>query len=62
VNETDGSHPRPGGYNFKPVLQVAKDRRFNGWVSLEVFNFAYGAENIVRESLTYLRSEIAGLD
>jgi sugar phosphate isomerase/epimerase len=62
VNETDGSHPRPGGYDFKPVLQVAKDRRFDGWVSLEVFDFAYGAENIVRESLAYLRAEIARLD
>ena len=62
VNENDGSHPRPGGYDFKPVLQVAKDRRFDGWVSLEVFDFAYGAEKIVRETLAYLRSEVAGLD
>jgi sugar phosphate isomerase/epimerase len=62
VNENDGSHPRPGGYDFKPVLQVAKDRRFDGWVSLEVFDFTYGAESIVRETLTYLRSEIDKLD
>ncbi len=62
VNENDGTHPRPGGYDFKPVLQVAKDRRFHGWVSLEVFDFSHGAENIVRETLAYLRSEIAKLD
>ncbi len=63
VNETDGSHPRPGGgYDFKPVLQVAKDRGFGGWVSMEVFDFAYGAEKIVMESLAYLRSKIAALD
>jgi D-psicose/D-tagatose/L-ribulose 3-epimerase len=59
VNELDGSYPRPGGgYDFKPVLQVAKDRQFHGWVSMEVFDFTPGAEKIVNESIAYLRDEI----
>jgi sugar phosphate isomerase/epimerase len=62
VNELDGSYPRPsGGYDFKPVLQVAKDRVFGGWVSMEVFDFSPGAETIVNESIAYLREEIAKL-
>ncbi len=62
VNELDGSYPRPdGGYDFKPVLQVAKDRGFGGWVSMEVFDFSPGAERIVNEAYGYLRSEIAAL-
>ncbi len=62
VNELDGSYPRPdGGYDFKPVLQVAKDRKFPGWVSMEVFDFTPGAEKIVRESMAYLSEEIARL-
>ena len=62
VNELDGSYPRPGGgYDFKPVLQVAKDRDFAGWVSMEVFDFTPGAERIVNESMAYLRDEIAQL-
>lgn len=62
VNELDGSHPRPGGgYDFKPVLQVAKDRHYDGWVSLEAFDFTPGAETIVNESIHYLRSEISAL-
>lgn len=62
VNELDGSYPRPsGGYDFKPVLQVAKDRGFGGWVSMEVFDFAPGAEKIVNESIAYLRGEIGSL-
>ena len=62
VNELDGSYPRPGGgYDFKPVLQVAKDRRFPGWVSMEVFDFSPGAEKIVNESIAYLKDEIAAL-
>ena len=62
VNELDGSYPRPdGGYDFKPVLQLAKDRRFPGWVSMEVFDFKPGSEKIVNESIAYLRAEIAAL-
>lgn len=62
VNELDGSYPRPaGGYDFKPVLQVAKDRNFAGWVSMEVFDFSPGAETIVNESMAYLVAEISKL-
>ena len=62
VNELDGSYPRPSGsYDFKPVLQVARDRRFGGWVSMEVFDFSPGAEKIVNDSIKYLRAEIARL-
>ncbi len=62
VNELDGSYPRHGGgYDFKPVLQVAKDRGFGGWVSMEVFDFSPGAEKIVNESIAYLKREISAL-
>lgn len=62
VNELDGSYPRPGGgYDFKPILQTAKDRAFDGWVSMEVFDFTPGAERIVNESSAYLRAEIEAL-
>ena len=62
VNELDGSYPRPsGGYDFKPVLQVAKHRQFSGWVSMEVFDFSPGAETIVNDSFAYLTGEIARL-
>jgi D-psicose/D-tagatose/L-ribulose 3-epimerase len=63
VNELDGSYPRPdGGYDFKPVLQVAKDRNYDGWVSMEVFNFTPGSERIVTEAMAYLRDQIDQLD
>ena len=62
VNELDGSYPRlNGGYDFKPVLQVARDREFGGWVSMEVFDFSPGAEEIVNRSIQYLREEISRL-
>ena len=63
VNELDGSYPRPGGgYDFKPLLQVAKDRAFGGWVSMEVFDFTPGSEKIVTEAHAYLRDQIGQLN
>jgi len=63
VNEIDGTHPRPGGgYDFKPVLQAAKDRKFAGWISMEIFDFSPGVPRILMESASYLRAEIAALD
>lgn len=61
VNEMDGSYPRPGGHDFKPVLQVLQDREYRGWVSMEVFDFQPGAEKIVTEAGAYLRDQIAQL-
>jgi sugar phosphate isomerase/epimerase len=61
VNEMDGKHCGKGDYDFKPVLQVLRDRRYNGWVSLEAFDFSYGAETIVTESIQYLRGETGRL-
>ena len=62
VNELDGTYPRPGGYDFKPVLQVAKDHRFDGWVSMEVFDFSPGARRMITEAIEHLQSEIGALD
>jgi sugar phosphate isomerase/epimerase len=61
VNEMDGSHCGVGDYDFKPVLAVLKQRNYAGWVSLEAFDFAAGAENIANGSLRYLESEIERL-
>lgn len=61
VNEMDGKHCGQGDYDFKPVLEVLRQRNYGGWVSLEAFDFAPGAERIATESLRYLESEIAKL-
>jgi D-psicose/D-tagatose/L-ribulose 3-epimerase len=58
----DGSHPRPGGgHDFRPVLQVLRNRGYGGWVSMEVFDFQPGAGKIVTEAGAYLRDQIAQL-
>jgi sugar phosphate isomerase/epimerase len=59
VNEMDGRHPSKGDYDFKPVLRALKRLGYKGWVSLEAFDFSFGAERIARESIDYLNAEMA---
>ena len=61
VNELDGRHCGTGTYDFKPVLDVLRRRRYPGWISLEAFDFSYGPEKIAGDSLRYLESQIAEL-
>jgi sugar phosphate isomerase/epimerase len=59
INEMDGRRPGTGTYDFKPVLRTLAGRGYQGWVSLEVFDFAEGADRIAAGSLRYMESEIA---
>ena len=61
VNELDGRHCGQGSYDYKPVFDVLRRRNFQGWVSLEAFDFNPGAEKLANESLRHLESEIAKL-
>ena len=57
VNEMDGKHCGCGDYDFKTLLRVLADNRYKRWVSLEAFDFSFGAETIARESLEHLHSQ-----
>jgi D-psicose/D-tagatose/L-ribulose 3-epimerase len=59
VNEMDGRHPSMGDYHFKPVLSTLQRLGYKGWISLEAFDFSFGAERIARESFDYLNREMA---
>ena len=61
VNELDGRHCGWGTYDFKPVLSTLRRLDYQGWVSLEAFDFTPGAEKLANESLRHLEAEIANL-
>jgi sugar phosphate isomerase/epimerase len=61
VNETDGRHCGQGDYDFAPVLATLSRLDYKGWVSLEAFDFAPGADRIAPESLRHLNSIIEKL-
>jgi sugar phosphate isomerase/epimerase len=62
VNELDGKHCGAGSYDFKPVLAALAQRGYQGWISLEAFDFSFGAERLTSESLRHLEKEIAQLN
>jgi len=61
VNELDGKHCGAGTYDFKPVFAALARRGYCGWISLEAFDFSYGAEELTEQSLRHLEKEIAEL-
>ncbi len=61
VNEPDGRHCGAGSYDFQPLFEVLRRRRYAGWISLEVFDFSPGAETIASESQRHLESVISRL-
>jgi D-psicose/D-tagatose/L-ribulose 3-epimerase len=56
VNELDGSHCGAGDYDFRPVFEALERVNYQGWVSLEAFDFSYGAERLATESLRHLEA------
>lgn len=61
VNELDGKHCGKGDYDFKPIFAALAARGYQGWISLEAFDFSFGAETIANESLRHLEAQIAAL-
>jgi sugar phosphate isomerase/epimerase len=61
INEMDGRHPGTGTYDFKPLFEMLRRRRYPHWVSLEAFDFTPGAETVAAESLRFIEKEVERL-
>ncbi len=55
VNEMDGREPGTGDYDFQALLNALIASKYNGWVSLEVFDFSRDPRQIAEQSLNYLK-------
>ncbi|HET8550678.1 MAG TPA: sugar phosphate isomerase/epimerase family protein [Bryobacteraceae bacterium] len=55
VNELDGRHPGTGNYDFRRVLSALRAVSYDGWISLEVFQFRPSGETIARDTMALLR-------
>lgn len=47
--------PGMGPIDYHPILQALRDIGYDGWLSVEVFDFSPGPERIARESIDYLK-------
>jgi sugar phosphate isomerase/epimerase len=61
VNDTNLLGPGMGETDFTPVLKALHDVEYDGWVSVEVFDYSPGAENIARESLQCMQKIVTSL-
>ena len=44
-----------GEVDFLPIMQALKDTGYDGWVSVEVFDYEPGIEALASESITHLK-------
>ncbi len=59
ANDKNLKGPGFGEVDFKPIAAALKTAGYNGYVSVEVFNFDEGAEVIATRSLEYLKKTFA---
>jgi sugar phosphate isomerase/epimerase len=47
-----------GDTDYHPIVKALLDSKYDGWVSVEVFDYSPGAENIARQSIDYMKQMI----
>ena len=61
VNDTNLLGPGMGSTDYHPILRALIESNYSGWVSVEVFDYSPGAQNIALQSLDYMRSVLKDL-
>lgn len=55
LNDPNRLGPGMGDVDFVPILRTLREVGYEGWLSVEPFDFSPGPERIARESLAYLK-------
>ncbi len=61
VNDTNLLGPGMGETDYHPILKALLDVGYDGWISVEVFDYSPGAEKITKKSLDYMRQVLSDI-
>lgn len=59
VNDPNLLGPGMGDVKYEPIIQALREVNYNGYLSVEVFDFKPGARHIAQQSINYLKEVIS---